>query len=62
LLKLLSAIVLLQSFTACATSGQKTGASEEPVSTIPWSRPESWEATGTLGSFLPAAQSGFYQN
>ncbi|MDE1171045.1 MAG: hypothetical protein PW734_07545 [Verrucomicrobium sp.] len=43
----------------CASSGDSASASSndvdasgQPVSTIPWNRPQSWETGGALGSMM----------
>ena len=47
------ALSVLTVFTGCAsTEKDSTKEGREPVSTVPWSRPESWEGKGVLGGMV----------
>jgi hypothetical protein len=56
---LLTGVVTLISFTGCADTEtyDSVDASGKPVSSTPWSKPESWEQGGQLGNALGAAGS-----
>ncbi|MDR0533845.1 MAG: hypothetical protein LBH01_07820 [Verrucomicrobiales bacterium] len=43
--------VILGSLAACSSTDQKdpNAVNTEPVSTIPWNRPQNWEGKGVLG-------------
>ncbi|MDR1304054.1 MAG: hypothetical protein LBK76_02410 [Verrucomicrobiales bacterium] len=44
-------VMLASGLTACSSTGPKdpNAVSAEPISTIPWNRPQSWEGKGVLG-------------
>ena len=49
----LLALYLLAGLTGCAsTEGDTTKEGREPVSTVPWNRPQSWEGKGVLGGMV----------
>lgn len=55
LILLILPVVLFQ--TGCANSntspsGGNVDANGQPVSSIPWNKPESWETTGQLGGMM----------
>jgi PBP1b-binding outer membrane lipoprotein LpoB len=52
---LLLPLVLLQagcSGSATPPAAQDVDANGQPVSSVPWNKPESWETTGQLGSAM----------
>jgi outer membrane biogenesis lipoprotein LolB len=51
ILLLLPVVVLLAGCSGDATTpaAQNVDANGQPVSSVPWNKPESWETTGQLG-------------
>jgi hypothetical protein len=50
LLMLFGFVAMTLAWTGCATTQEGDA---EPVSTIPWNRPQGWEGGGALGGFRP---------
>jgi hypothetical protein len=50
LLILFGFLAMSLAWTGCATTQESN---TEPVSTIPWNRPQGWEGGGALGGFRP---------
>lgn len=40
--------------SGCASSSPNDTVSDDEISQLPWSRPQSWEGQGMLGGMMPA--------
>jgi outer membrane biogenesis lipoprotein LolB len=58
ILLLLPVVVLVAGCSSDATvpAAQNVDASGQPVSSVPWNKPESWETTGQLGGMGAGGQ------
>jgi hypothetical protein len=53
-MKVLACLVLLLAVNGCASNSgsASSSSSDEPVSTIPWNKPQRWEGGGAMGGMM----------
>ena len=53
-MKVLACLLLLVAVTGCASNADSTSSSSnsEPVSSIPWNKPQRWEGGGAMGGMM----------